>query len=243
MVMQSVGFLLAIGLAIVHGFAARFPLFRIIPKTRWMSFAGGVSLTYVFLEVFPELGKAQTELQHSESIMIQYLENHVYILSLLGLIVFYLLDIYALKSRASPSENSNHEMSTHFWIHITAFALLNLITGYLIQELSHHDWFSCLLFFTAIALHFFIIDEHLREYHTAIYDRIGRWILMSMIILGAILGQATHLDEVVLLLIWSFLAGSIILNVLKRELPDENENCVVSFLVGAFCFASLLFLK
>ena len=238
-----IGYLLAVGLAIVHGFAAQFPIERLIPMRRWLSFAGGVSLTFVFLEIFPELAHAQEELQHSESFWIHYLENHVYLLALIGLMFFYLLDVMVLKLKRRQTSDQTQEVPLIFWIHMASFAILNLITGYLIQELSHTSLKSCLLFFTAIALHFFIIDEHLRGHHQAPYDRIGRWLLVSAIILGAVIGQTTVLNPILVTVIWSFLAGSIILNVLKRELPDESENCVGSFVLGTGVFASLLFLK
>ena len=69
------GFILAIALALIHGFAAKLPIVSFIPRFRWLSFAGGVSLGYVFLEVFPELSKIQEELEHSDITLINYLEH------------------------------------------------------------------------------------------------------------------------------------------------------------------------
>ena len=83
--MINPGLILAIALALVHAFAARLPIFSLIPRFRWTSFAGGVSLGYVFLEIFPELSHTQEELQSTEIPLGQYLENHVYIFALLGL--------------------------------------------------------------------------------------------------------------------------------------------------------------
>ena len=241
--MTGQGLVLAIALALVHGFATKLPIFSIIPRYRWTSFAGGVSLSYVFLEIFPELSHAQEELQHSEVAMISFLENHVYLLALIGLLVFYGLDILALKiesHRSTNTEIQEHNLAI-FWIHMSGFALLNLIFGYLLQNLSEHSLVACILFFISIALHFFIIDENLREHQPALYDRQGRWFLVAAIVLGATIGQVVRLNEAAVSIIWSFLAGSIILNVLKRELPDEKENCFGSFITGAFLFTVLIF--
>ncbi|MEM9137921.1 MAG: hypothetical protein AAGB01_11315 [Cyanobacteria bacterium P01_F01_bin.42] len=241
--MEQVGYLLAFGLAIVHGLAAQIPIERLIPKFRWTSFAGGVSLAFVFLEIFPELSHAQSEIEHIDSVLLHYLENHVYILALIGLMFFYLLDAIVLKVRRLHPARTTQDFPILFWLHMAAFATLNLITGYLIQELSHHSLSSCLIFFAAIALHFFVIDEHLRHHHQSAYDRLGRWILVACIILGAVIGQTTTLNPLLVTVIWSFLAGSIILNVLKRELPDEQDSCVFSFLSGTLVFSGLLFLR
>lgn len=43
-------------------------------------------------------------------------------------------------------------------------------------------------------------------------------------------------------MVWSFLAGSIILNVMKRELPDQRQGRFVSFLAGVIVYALLLLL-
>ncbi|MEM7065045.1 MAG: hypothetical protein AAF572_18035 [Cyanobacteria bacterium P01_B01_bin.77] len=242
--MSGPGFVLALGLALIHAFVSRLNIFSFISEFRWMSFAGGVSIGYVFLEIFPELSHAQEAIEHSEVPLIAYVENHVYLLSLLGLLVFYGLDIWALKSRQHNRIKNNQNRTQHpvFWIHIAAFTVLNVVVGYLLQELSAHTLIQCLLFFAAIALHFFIIDHGLREHHQAPYDKYGRWLLTAAILVGAIAGQSLHLSEAGILAIWSFLAGSIILNILKRELPDEKESCFFSFAGGAALYTTLLLL-
>ena len=234
--MISIGLILAIALALVHGFTTQLPIFSIIPRFRWTSFAGGVSLSYVFLEIFPELSHTQEELQHSEILLVQYLENHVYILALMGLLVFYGLDLFALRAKLSKQSTSEIEdnSATIFWIHIGAFSGLNVILGYLLQEISHNNLIPCILFFIAIALHFFIVDESLREHHQSLYDKQGRWLLIGAIILGAIIGQVVHLNEAAIAIVWSFLAGSIILNVLKRELPTKRKPVLDRLLLVLF---------
>ena len=242
--MSGPGFALAVGLAFVHAFVSKLKIFSFIPEFRWISFAGGVSIGYVFLEVFPELSHAQEAIEHSAIPFVAYLENHVYLLSLLGLLVFYGLDILALKSRQHNRLINNQDSTPHavFWIHIAAFAVLNMIVGYLLQELTSHTLLRCLLFFTAIALHFLIIDQNLREHHQVPYDNYGRWLLTAAILVGAIAGQSLHLSEAGILAVWSFLAGSIILNILKRELPDEKQSCFFSFTTGTALYTVLLLL-
>lgn len=242
--MEGPGLVLAVGLALVHAFVSKLNIFSVIPERRWISFAGGVSIGYVFLEIFPELSHAQEELEHSNIPFVAYLENHVYLLALLGLLAFYGLDILALTSRRlNRSDNGSDRASPAvFWIHITAFAVLNAIFGYLLQDVSEHSLVECALFFTAVALHFFIIDHNLREHHKVNYERVGRWLLTGAIMVGAIAGQATHLNEAAISIVWSFLAGSIILNILKRELPDERKSCFGSFIGGTAIYAALLLL-
>lgn len=167
-----------------------------------------------------------------------------YLLALLGLLFFYGLDVLVLKSR-QRNKIKNNQDCPHclvFWIHISGFVILNAIVGYLLQELSSHTLFQCLLFFAAIALHFYIIDHNHREHHQVLYDKYGRWLLTAAIMVGAIAGRSLHLSEAGILAVWSFLAGSIILNILKRELPDEKQSCFFSFTTGAALYTVLLLL-
>ena len=101
------GVVLAIGLALIHGFASQIPIEAFVPKKRWLSFSGGVSIGYVFLEIFPELSHAQEELLHSDVPVLGYLENHIYILALLGLVMFYILEKIALSERANQDKNGS----------------------------------------------------------------------------------------------------------------------------------------
>ena len=50
--MINSGLILAIALALVHGFGTRLPIFSIVPKFRWLSFASGVSLGCVLHAIF-----------------------------------------------------------------------------------------------------------------------------------------------------------------------------------------------
>ncbi|MEM1251754.1 MAG: hypothetical protein AAGI69_04920 [Cyanobacteria bacterium P01_H01_bin.21] len=241
--MSGPGFALAVGLAFVHAFVSKLNVVSFIPEFRWMSFAGGVSISYVFLEIFPELSHAQEVVEHSQVPIVAYFENHVYLLSLLGLLVFYGLDILALKARQQRIKSSYGGMQyTVFWIHLAAFTVLNTIVGYLLQEMANHTLVQCLLFFAAVALHFFVVDHGMREHYHSPYDKYGCWVLTAAVMLGAIAGQVFHFNEASILMIWSFLAGSIILNILKRELPDEQKSCFGSFTVGAGLYTILLLL-
>lgn len=240
--MLELGFILALGLSLIHAFLSQIKIEFILSEYRWLSFAGGVSIGYVFLEIFPELSHAQETVEKSNIPLVAYLENHVYILALLGLIIFYGLDIFVVNHAKMFARNNPKARRTYpavFWLHIVAFALLNFIFGYLLQDLAKNSLIESILFFIAVGLHFFIIDYGLREHHEKVYDQKGRWLLTGAILAGAVIGQARVVNEAGILMVWSFLAGSLILNVLKQELPDEKKTCFWSFCTGAAIFSTL----
>lgn len=74
----------------------------------------------------------------------------------------------------------------------------------------------------------------MQEWGERLYARYDRWLL------GAVLGLASPLGSSLLALTWSFLAGSVIRNVLRRKLPEANRTCYLSFLSGCGAFALIL---
>lgn len=237
-----ISLLLAVCLGLVHVFASRFyRLFR-IPQRWWISLAGGVSIAYIFLDILPELGEAQVEVEHVKSALIDYLEKHVYLLSLLGLAVFYGLEKLALTSRACRRE-TQQENCTHrsiFWIHVFSFALYNGLLGYLLHEAEHRGVLACILLFLALALHFLANDVGLREHHSRIYDRVGRWILAGAIMAGWAVEQSFRVDAAAIAALWALITGALILNVLKEELPEEEDSHFGMFAAGALLYSWVL---
>lgn len=90
-----------------------------------------------------------------------------------------------------------------------------------------------------MALHFVVNDHGLRENHKHSYDRIGRW-LLAAIILGWAIGHRTEIHQAAIALLFSFLAGGVVLNVLKEELPEERQSNFWAFALGAAIYAALL---
>ena len=235
--------LLPIVLAVIHIFVSRFAwLNRIIPWYRWLSLGAGVSIAYVFLDVLPELNHAQAEIEHVGGPLVQFLENHVYLLALAGLAAFYGLEILATRSRrmnhCETGKNCTH--TGIFWVHIGSFAIYNALIGNLLSDAETRGVISAALLGIALALHFLVNDRSLRSHHKAPYDRLGRWILAGALMSGWAIGQVAHLHEAAVAVVWAFVAGGIILNVLKEELPEDRESCFGTFTVGGAAYAALL---
>jgi hypothetical protein len=241
--MLILSLLLAIALALVHVSASSWKFLEMIPRRRWRSVAGGVSIAYLFLEIFPELSHSQETLQRVNIPALEYLEDHVYLLSFVGLTLFYGLESLALRSRALNRKVIGEDLTSFeiFGLHIFSFAIYNALLGYLLEEMQPR-LISYVLFFIAFALHFMVNDHSLREHHKRLYDKYGRWILASAIVTGAVLGQTLAVHEATIAAVRSLVAGAIILNILKEELPEERESCFWSFMIGAIVYGVLIFL-
>ncbi|HEY9693044.1 MAG TPA: hypothetical protein V6D15_12605 [Oculatellaceae cyanobacterium] len=235
-------FLCAVALAIVHLYSGKLRFLKSIPRSHWLSLASGASVAYVFVHIFPELRKAQTTVEQVEIEILKFLEHHVYLMGLLGFTVFYGLERLAKTSRQLNREAGEGDATTAsvFWLHIISFALYNIVVGYLLIHREETTIISLLFFFIAMALHFMVNDYGLQEHHKASYKNIGRWILAAAIIIGWAIGTATEISEQAIALLFAFLAGGVILNVLKEELPQEHQSRFWAFAVGAAVYAAFL---
>lgn len=232
-------FAAAVALALVHLYAGKLRFLGGTPRSVWLSVAGGVSVAYVFVHLLPEVREMQGALAEALGRPLG-LENHSYLLALSGLVVF-----YGLERAAKVSRRGRGDAGTPpgvFQLHIGAFALYNLLVGYLLVRRPGQDAAELGWFFVAMALHFAVNDYGLREHHKAAYSRSGRWLLALAVLLGWLFGLFSEVAEAAHAALLAFLAGTVILNVLKEELPEERESRFWPFALGAAGYAALLLL-
>lgn len=221
--------------AVVHLTIARLKLLRTIPRSGWLSFAGGVAVAYVFLHILPELAL------HQESLAGEQL---IYAVSLLGLAVFYGLERSIKVARAGrrgegPGASAGGGV---YHLHLASFPAYNVLIGYLLLHREDGGWLSLGLYVVAMALHFVTTDFGLREDHEHRYDHHGRWILAAAMLAGWGLGAATQIEAAAVAYLFAFLAGGVVLNVLKEELPEERQSRFGPFVAGAAGYAALMLL-
>lgn len=234
----SLPLLFAVILAIVHVFVGSLRFLDVVPRSQWLSFAGGVSVAYVFVHVMPELAAGQAHLEEGGGVA-GVVDHHVYLVALIGFAVYYGLERFAQRSRSSGSDGRPPERGA-FWLHVASFAGYNAIVGYLLVRRLDAGELDLLFFFVAMALHVAVTDHGLRYHFRATYDRIGRWILAGAILLGWSVGTVTRVSAVILAALTAFLAGGIVLNAIKEELPKERESRFWAFAAGAGGYAVLL---
>lgn len=226
--------LFAIGFALVHYFSGQLIHVRETPRSRFLSLAGGVAVAYVFLHLLPELNEYQRELEgHLESGLFASIENHILVVSMLGLAVFYGLERLATQMK-------NRGKGNVFWIHMALFVVYNFSIGYVLAESEFDTAWAMTLYFLALGIHFVTVDQGLRHHHRQQYDRRGRLWLSLAVLAGWGVGVFSALHEVTLSMIVAFLAGGIILNVMKEELPEERDSSFRAFAVGLIGYALLL---
>lgn len=232
--------LLSAGLALVHVAAGGLRFLAVVPRSRWLSVAGGISVAYVFAHLLPQVAAGQDTLREAGLAEVVIGEGHVWLLALLGLVVFYGLERAAQVSSDEGGEAGDRTEPGVFWLHMASYGLYNVLVGYLLGEGEGGTATGLVLFWVAMALHFFVNDSGLRQHHKGRYDRVGRWLLAAAVVVGAAVGSVAQIHPAVIAGLVSFLAGGIVLNVLKEELPEERASRFWPFALGAVGYAALL---
>lgn len=236
--MTLLSFAFAALFALVHLFIGALGFLERTPRSRWLSAAGGVAVSYVFLHILPELAAKGSTFAHALTLDETRAEEVVYTLALIGLAAFYGLERWM---KVAPRHaHDGAPKAGAFWLHIGSFAVYNVIIGYLLVHREEPGTGSLLIYGTAMALHFVTNDFGLRDDHKARYDHVARWVLAAAVLGGWALGMMTALPELWIGLLFAFLAGGVVLNVLKEELPEERESRFLPFIAGAAGYALLL---
>jgi hypothetical protein len=212
--------LAATALEVVHLLAGRVHSLGVFPGRVWLSAGGGAAVAFVFVHILPELGRGHRAV--GESAMIGgVLERYVYLVALVGIILFYGLE--HLAQRAAPRESATLDTWV-FWVHVGSFGAYNALIGYLLVHRTENGPVVLVLFAVAMGLHFLVTDHGLHEHFQALYRGVGRWLLSTAVLVGWAVGQVVPVSETQLHVLFALLAGGVILNVMTEELPEHYDS-------------------
>ncbi|PRY95389.1 hypothetical protein BCF33_1007 [Hasllibacter halocynthiae] len=233
----------AFAFAAIHVFIGKLRFLDGTPRSRWLSAAGGVAVAYVFVHLLPELA------EHSDTLMHLVAGGGPgghgpavgWAVALAGLAAFYGLE--RMVRLHGAEDEHGHMPPGAFWLHLSSFALYNVLIGYLLLHREEPGWAPLLAYVAAMGVHFVTNDFGLRKDYSHRYDTAGRWVLAGAVLLGWVLGVAVDLPEWGIAVLFAFLGGGVVLNVLKEELPEERKSAFGPFLLGAALYgAAMLFL-
>lgn len=225
-----VSFLSLAILTSVHFFASKMKSIDQSVHGRFLSLGGGIAIAYVFVDLLPNLSEGDKIVHQFLSGLFPYFERHVYILALCGFLLFFLVD----RSKGYLWEK------TSFWLSLGSYALFNFFIGYAIAYKNDPSIQPVSLFTFAMALHYFTNDYTLTKNHPTAYKIYGRWILICSLVLGWLTSGWLVISHAAIALVNAFIAGGVIMNVTKHELPAENPNNTATFLFGSAFYTLIL---
>jgi hypothetical protein len=217
------GFIALLVLAAIHLFANRAKVLGWVWHGKFLSFASGISLAYVFVDLLPALEKGSPVLKQAFGDLLPFLELHTYLLAMLG-ILFY----YGVESAQSKRNNP--------WLPISGYLLFNFLVGAGLSDSSNPEIQPLTLFTFAIGMHYFVRD------HTANVTKRPAVLtaLILVLLAGYLVGYLTKIPPAVSAVGISFVAGGMILNIFRSELPKKEKGGYVWFVFGALLYTTLL---
>ena len=212
------------------------PLRAVMRDRRSMiSFGAGMSSAYVFVHVLPELSETRRTL--AESIALRYEGMAVYVLALVGFLCFYGLE--HLRARIRDGDGEGQEKRA-YQIHLAGFAAYAALVAYLLVRNLEETALTLAAYVLAMMFHFLAVDHSLREEHGAAFDRIGRFALAGMCVIGWGAGVVIAVPPFVSSLVLAFISGAVIMNSALMELPSDKDGRFWPFVIGGLSYALLL---
>ena len=214
---------------------------------RVLSFAAGVSIAYVFVDLLPQLQNV-TEVFVSKTghLLLPFPSYRVYLSAMLGFVASFGLE-NMLKWSKEPSERTTDENDTGkeklgLIIHLGGFSVYVWLINYLMADNIEGKEFSIPLYAVAMGLHFLTIEYSLRREYGPLFNRSSKNVLAVACLLGWIMGTFFKLPPTVVITLLGIISGSVVMNSTIAELPKEKEGRFLAFLIGAILYASILLL-
>ena len=195
---------------------------------RWLSFAGGITVAYVFIHILPDLAEYQELwLERRPDRALSWFQHQIWVGALVGLVIAYALDHVSARSEL-----------TRFRLRLGSFALYNVIIGSYVARIEKPA--ALALATVALGAHFIVNDRHFRREDEARYLAGGRLVLAGAVALGGLLGRLLGLSELLVAPLYALLAGGIILHALDEEVPPEHQGRGGWFAAGAVLYGTVI---
>lgn len=203
------------------------------------SFAGGTAVAYVFLHMLPSLveyNKPISTLLETADWLTPFTELLIYIVALLGFLIYYGLDI-----AAEYFQVKRHNRSFVYALHLGMFCLYNFLITYTMSLRVLVSIYASILFTSSMALHFVLTDRKFARLYQHRFNHKGRFVLIFALFVGWLCSVLFEPINVLLAAFMvAFLSGSVLLTVFREELPAKGMSNYIGFSCGALCIAGLL---
>jgi zinc transporter ZupT len=233
--------------ALIHLLSNRIYRYSERHRSKMLSFFGGISAAYVFLDLLPRLETTRVHLRTVFGEIPAFLDIlAVPGLAFLGFMAFFVLEHFAVYTRRSKHAKVGGEIervsaSKHaFAIHFVSIAFLNLIIGYILRFEAEAGALPLLFYTAALSLHFIILDDTMEQHYKQVYVRFGRYFasMLPLVGWGISVFFPENPSEGYLLL--GVILGVILFNAVKDAVPKSGGKNSSLFVSGALIYSVLL---
>lgn len=212
---------LAFLLGLLHFFSDMIRLSEDERKYRIISFAAGISIAYLFLDLLPHAYEAAV-----------HLREWVFVFLLLGFALFHLVEKYIYQHA-----DQNRLAKELKEVHSISFFIYYFLVGIVLEDKLQTNILEGLLFLIPVALHAGLSTASLSRIHGEIREKLWAKIALSISsFLGvgfAILVPIPLLVDNILL---SLIAGVLLYIIVKEFLPEKKKGQPLFFILGITLF-------
>ena len=235
-----------IGVSVIALVHLQVPRFRFMRKqdNLWLPASVGVTMAYVFVDIFPHLAKVGGKLVNTEENSLHgFLGHNIYLVSLLGFAVYLgiILLVRTYRQNQSASHITYASAPATVKVEIATLVAYNFLIGYLLAEQPTHRPEPSIIFALAMTIHLAGVDWLVRVHFTNLYDQTARFGFAAAIFAGWITGVLLEISDATLALWYALIAGGIIVIATVHEIPKIRSPREYGFFcVGAGVFSALV---
>jgi hypothetical protein len=214
-----------IALALIHYFSERFEVKNKERRHKIVSFVAGISITYIFLLLIPEVYGG-----------IVVLEEFLFLFILAGFSTFHLIEkhIYQHKSKAILHEELRVAHSAMFFFY-------HFVIGILLVQVIELNFFNGVLFFIPVFFHAALSSASLKRIHISMREKIFLKAFLSLSTLFGVIASYTILiPQPVIYSLLGFIVGSLLYVVIRDSIPEETEGKVIYFVLGVLIYSIII---
>lgn len=237
--MNIVGILVAIAFTAIHFISPDFRV-KFFSVRQFTSLISGISIAYVFFHLIPTARENEAHVSEALSLSGESASNLLYGAMLFGLVTVYILEQMLEKTETKLKKGQTDPNMGIFWAHLGTYTFYNTVTGFLLAEQRFEPGIAPFIYVGVIGLHFLTNDWVLREHFTKEFQHHGRILLGCSVLVGLGLGLVIPFNHLALGILESCVAGGLILNTIRDELPTFQKEGISSFLLGVVLYSSLL---
>jgi len=228
-------------LALVHVFAKELHRIEATRRNALLSAGVGASIAYVLLGILPKLAEKQESLTSGVDTGVRgFLEHHIYIVAMIGLVLYYGISRIAVYEEAGESSQFPLRRRLAMISTVIAYAAYSLLIGYLITERHRFGLFSTTLITLGMGALFLVSDHSLQKKWPLAYDRRIRWILTVSLLSGWVLAILHEASPNVVALWYALLAGMMLITNIGEKMSLEQGGSYLAFLLGVAAFTAML---
>lgn len=232
--------MLAAILSFISFFQKDFCLYCSVHRKRLISFAAGISVTYIFLVLLPEVYEGT-----------RHLNQHMFLFILLGFVTFHLIEKHIFQH--TNKDKLYHELTI---VHRGSLFIYHVLVGIVIVRLVKENVFTGILFFLPLVFHSAINDIVVHRSHEILHEKnhklrrqalrkrmmhpIKKLFFASSTIMGVLIALAVAIPPKIGFALTGLVVGMLFLLVIRETIPPDKEGDATFFAIGVLTYSIII---